>query len=143
LIDARDRARVLAAWPALAGLEQPRIERFMLATWIARFREGQDVMRIGDKVGAVPLVLSGRIRVSKARESGRIITIYHFGPGECCVLAANAVMGDRTFPASAQIEEAAEVILMPGALFNDWLATISTWRSTRRARWFGKGAEQP
>jgi CRP/FNR family transcriptional regulator len=80
-------------------------------------------------VGAIPLVLSGRVRVSKTGDSGRVITIYHFGAGECCVLAANAVMGDRTFPASARVEEAAEVVLIPGALFNDWLATVPPWRS--------------
>ena len=83
MIDARDRARVLAACPVLADLEEPQIEQFMLATWIGRFREGQDVMGVGDKVGAIPLVLSGRVRVSKTGDSGRVITIYHFGAGEC------------------------------------------------------------
>jgi CRP/FNR family transcriptional regulator len=100
---------------------------------LARFEAGRDLMAAGDRVEAVPVIISGTIRVFWIGESGREITLYRFGPGECCVLSADSILGNRLFPARAQVAETVEVAFIPAPVFNALLARSAEWR----ARVFG------
>ncbi len=105
---------------------------------LARFGAGQDLMAVGDRVEAIPVIVSGSIRVFWTGESGREITLYRFGPGECCVLSADSILGNRLFPARAQVAEAVEAAFIPAHMFNDMVARSPEWR----ARVFGAMSER-
>jgi CRP/FNR family transcriptional regulator len=93
-----------------------------------RIPAGRDVMAEGDRAQAVPILMSGEIRVFRVGESGREITLYRFGQGECCVLTADSILCHRLFPARARVEEEVEVAFVPAAVFEDWLARSPVWR---------------
>lgn len=128
MIDAEARARLGSALTILERLEPEIAEEFIEHSMLMRFASGRDIMDAGDRVDAIPLVISGSIRVYQIAESGREITLYRFGPGECCVLSADSILGDRLFPARAQVLEDAEVVMIPAQRFNDWLARSAAWR---------------
>lgn len=115
--------------PVLRNAEQALIEEFRAQAILARIPAGRDVFVTGDEVGAIPLLLSGSVRVYQIGESGREVTLYRFRPGESCVLTANAILSDRSFPAIATVEEDAEAIMIPSDIFRDWVARYETWRS--------------
>jgi CRP/FNR family transcriptional regulator len=112
--------RVKAALPLHTLLGSDLSDQFLRQATLARLPTGRDVMAERDRVQAIPLVLSGSIRVYKIGESGREITLYRFTRGEWCVLTADSIAGHRLFPARAQVEEEAELhsspprYLMPG-----------------------------
>ena len=85
-------------------------------------------MAVGDRAEAIPMLLSGEVRVYIIGESGRGITLYRFSRGECCVLTADALIGRRVFPANAQVEADAEMVLIPAAVFDDSIARHGSWR---------------
>lgn len=85
-------------------------------------------MSVGDRADAIPLLISGQVRVSMLGESGREITLYRFNRGECCVLTADAILGHRPFPANAHVEDTSEMALIPAATFQEWLARYPVWR---------------
>jgi CRP/FNR family transcriptional regulator len=124
-----DVERVAAALQSSGRLPGDLVPELMQHATLARFEAGRDLMAAGDRVEAVPIILSGTIRVFWIGESGREITLYRFGPGECCVLSADAILGNRLFPARAQVDEAVEVAFIPAPVFNDWLARSSAWRA--------------
>ena len=128
MIEKSDGVRVKAALPLGRLLGEDHADQFLRQASLARIPAGRDVMAEGDRVEAIPLVLSGSIRVLKIGESGREITLYRFSRGECCVLTADSILGDHLFPASAQIEEEAEVAFVPKAAFDAWLASSAPWR---------------
>ena len=128
MIDAEARAHLGSALTILERLEPEIAEEFIEHSMLMRFASGRDIMDAGDRVDAIPLVISGSIRVYQIAESGREITLYRFGPGECCVLSADSILGDRLFPARAQVLEDAEVVMIPAQRFNDWLARSAAWR---------------
>jgi CRP/FNR family transcriptional regulator len=101
---------------------------FMLQTTLARIPAGRDVMAEGDRAEAIPLLASGEIRVFRIGESGREITLYRFGQGECCVLTADSILGKRLFPACAKVEEEVEAVFIPASVFESWLARSPAWR---------------
>jgi CRP/FNR family transcriptional regulator len=129
MIEPRDRPRVEAAAPWLRALEADLVDECLRLTTLVRLPAGRDVMAEGQRVEAVPLVLSGAIRVYRISETGREITLYRFRQGECCVLSADSILGRRFFPANAQVEEDVEALLIPAAAFDRWLDRSPTWRA--------------
>ena len=62
-----------------------------------RVPAGQDVFGAGDTVDAIPLLISGIVRVYQIGETGREVTLYRFRPGESCVLTANSILTKQFF----------------------------------------------
>jgi CRP/FNR family transcriptional regulator len=120
--------RVADALPFLTKVERSVLEDFATKATLATLPAGLDIMAEGERAQAVPILISGEIRVFRTGESGREITLYRFGRGQCCVLSADAILGHHAFPARARVEEASEVALVPAGVFEDWLARSPVWR---------------
>jgi CRP/FNR family transcriptional regulator len=129
VIKEEEAQRVASALRRVARLDADLALELMQRSALAQFPSGQDLMAVGDRVEAVPLIISGSVRVFQIGESGREITLYRFGAGECCVLSADSILGNRMFPAHARVEDDVELAMIPAPLFNDLLARSSTWRS--------------
>jgi CRP/FNR family transcriptional regulator len=128
MIGEKDRPRVTGALALLGRLEPDMASEFMQAASLARFPVGRDLLAEGERVDAVPVLVSGRVRVYRIGATGREITLYRFSQGECCVLSADSILGNRLFPANAQVEESAEVAFVPASIFDRWLARSAAWR---------------
>jgi CRP/FNR family transcriptional regulator len=129
MIESQHRESVSRALPLLDALSEPLREEFFQKATLARIPAGRDIMAEGDRVEAIPLVLSGTIRVYRIGESGREITLYRFSSGEGCVLTADSILGAKLFPACAQVEDEVEAVFIPAAVFDDWLARSPQWRA--------------
>ena len=74
------------------------------------------------------MLISGIVRVYKVGESGRQITLYRFGNGQSCILTANAILSQKTFPAVAIVEKDAEAVMIPADVFRNWVGKYDLWR---------------
>ncbi len=128
MIDDRDYARVVHALPMLRRADPQLVRELQQAATLVRLPAGRDVFAEGDRVQAIALLLSGRVRVYKIGASGREITLYRFGLGESCVLTASAILHRRTFPAIATVEQDAEAVLVPADTFRRWVHRFDLWR---------------
>jgi len=128
VIPEADLARVEEAIPFLRSLSGERRRAFQSNSHIARIPAGRDVFVEGQAVDAIPLLVSGTVRVYQIGETGREVTLYRFRPGESCVLTANAILTDHTFPAIASVESDAEAVLVPAPAFRAWVAADDDWR---------------
>ncbi len=122
----RQIAQVL---PFLRQEDTPIAREFRQAAYFARIPAGKDIFVEGDSVQSIALILSGNVRVYKIGEQGREITLYRFGLGESCILTANAIMNQQTFPAVALVESEAEAVMVPADTFRDWMRRYDEWRS--------------
>jgi CRP/FNR family transcriptional regulator len=123
-----DLARVERAIPFVATLGGERRQAFQRQARLATIPAGRDVFVEGQQVDAIPLLVSGTVRVYQIGETGREVTLYRFRPGESCVLTANSILASQTFPAIATVEEMAEAVLVPAATFRAWVASDDGWR---------------
>lgn len=128
MIDADQFARVTRALPFLARAEPEAVREFRDEAFIARAPAGKDVFVEGDRVGAIPLLVSGEVRVYQVGETGREITLYRFGGGESCVLTANAILSQQSFPAIATVEQDVEAVMVPAEAFREWVRRFDLWR---------------
>jgi CRP/FNR family transcriptional regulator len=120
--------RVSRAIPFLQNADENLVREFMRRSFFAKIPAGRDVFLEGDRADAIALLISGAVRVYKIGETGREITLYCFGLGESCILTANAILSQRSFPAIATVEEDAEAVMIPADVFRDWVSTYDLWR---------------
>ena len=120
--------RIAQALPILQQADTHLLREFQQAAFYARIPAGHDVFVEGDDVEAIALLISGVVRVYKIGETGREITLYRFGLGESCILTANAILSQKTFPAIATVEREAEAVMVPAETFRSWVRRYDLWR---------------
>jgi len=128
MIDTLQFERALSALPFLHHASDDFTREFKRTAFFARIPAGHDVFLEGDRVEAIALLISGVVRVYKIGDTGREITLYRFGNGSSCILTANAILSQKTFPAVATVEEDAEAIMIPANNFRDWVGRYELWR---------------
>jgi CRP/FNR family transcriptional regulator len=128
MIEPEQYKRIMHAIPLLQKAEAVLVRDFQLAAFFARIPAGKDVFLEGDRVDAIALLISGVVRVYKIGETGREITLYRFGNGQSCILTANAILSQKTFPAVATVEKDAEAIMIPADTFREWIHRYDLWR---------------
>lgn len=122
-------ARVARTLPVLRRASPSLLEAFKRAAFLTRVPAGRNVFTEGERIGAIPLLVSGTVRVYQVGETGREVTLYRFRPGESCVLTANAILTRQAFPAIATVEDAAEAVMIPAETFRDWVGREDLWRA--------------
>ena len=129
MISDADLERIAALAADAAASAAPELLRaFQQHAFMARISAGHDVFVEGQEVGAIPLLISGTVRVYQIGETGREVTLYRFWPSESCVLTASSIMTRRSFPAIATVEEDAEAVMIPAQTFRDWVGRDELWR---------------
>jgi CRP/FNR family transcriptional regulator len=78
----------------------------------------------GDNCANIALVTGGVIRVAKIGANGREINLYRVTPGESCVLLLTSALSGTGYPATAIVEEDAEVVMVPTGKFKEWMNTF-------------------
>lgn len=120
--------RVSRTIPILQNADAALVREFKGMSFFAKIPAGRDVFLEGNRADAIALLISGVVRVYKIGETGREITLYRFGLGESCILTANAIISQRSFPAIATVEEDAEAVMIPADVFRDWIKRYDLWR---------------
>lgn len=128
MIDQNQVKRVSLALPILQQANAQLIREFQQAAFLTKIPKGRDVFLEGNQVDAIALLISGVVRVYKIGETGREITLYRFGNGQSCILTANAILSQKTFPAIATVEKEAEAVMIPADTFRDWVVRYDAWR---------------
>ena len=128
MIDAKQFDRIAGVLLFLQNADRGFKNEFQRSAFLAQIPAGRDVFLEGDRIEAIALLISGVVRVYKIGETGREITLYRFGNGSSCILTANAILSQNTFPAIATVEEDAEAVMIPAGVFREWVKRFDFWR---------------
>lgn len=128
MLDQKQFERVKLAMPFLQRADEALAAELKREAQFATIPAGRDVFVDGDRVDEIALLLSGVVRVYKIGETGREITLYRFGLGQSCILTANAILSQKSFPAIATVEEDAEAVMIPAEVFRAWVNKYDLWR---------------
>ena len=124
--EAGRRQRLQQAYPTLQ--DEQLIGEILHAGVPMQLRAGDTICDLGQHCTHLALILRGRARVYELAGSGREITLYRVGTGECCILTASCIMSSQSFPAIASCEEDLEVMLIPAAQVDDFMVRFPVWR---------------
>jgi CRP/FNR family transcriptional regulator len=120
--------RLLQVFPFFESLP-PRSRDAILSKAIHKTLDHKQILVSGGTACAfLPFVMDGTLRIFKASEAGREITLYRIEKGESCILSATCILNGGKFPAIAEAEGETEVLLLPSRLLVRLVAENAQWR---------------
>lgn len=112
-----DVAQLIAQCPTLTSLPAAELETVARQAIAMTAPAGALLFDTGHACQALPLVLSGSIRVFKRAESGREISLYRVRQGELCIVTISCLLGSDAYPATGVAETEVTAIALPRPLF--------------------------
>lgn len=88
---------------------------------------GEQLLKEGDYIKVVPLILSGSVKVIRTDENGREILLYHINSGESCALSISAVLNADKSKALAITEDSTLALLVPADKVKEWMYLYKSW----------------
>ena len=120
--------QLMRAMPSLSGLPVGLQEEVAHNLRLIQLPAGTPVFSERDPCAGFPIVLSGRVRVSKALESGRELALYEVTPGESCVISTSCMIGAAPYGARGECATDAEIALIPRNTFDRLIAEHRPFR---------------
>lgn len=118
-----------ALFPVLAELAEQDRERLFSAGQLVHLPEGQMLMQQNQTCRYIPLVISGLLRVYKLSAAGREMTLFRTGPGDTCLVSIACQLRGEDFPALAQVEQEADLFLLPLDTYYAVLDVHPAWKN--------------
>lgn len=97
------------------------LKRQILQTGIRKeFGRDASIMRPGDTIEYMPIVLSGAIRVMIQNAEGQERYLYHIHPGESCAMSLTCCQAMRRSEIHAVTEEETSILFIPVQFVEQW-----------------------
>lgn len=109
--------------------EPELLHQLELKSKLVSIEAGQKLLNMGDTVKHIPLVLKGRLRISRMEEDGRELLLYCVNPIESCAMTFTCCMQQYPSEIQAEAEEDTELLAIPIAVMDEWLVKYPTWKA--------------
>ncbi|UTW63194.1 Crp/Fnr family transcriptional regulator [bacterium SCSIO 12741] len=93
---------------------------------VLSFEKGETIVREGQYVKVLPIVLTGQIRVFQSRED-REILLYYVRPGETCMMSLSACFFNHESPSQAVASSKVEILAIPTNFITEWQRKYPSW----------------
>lgn len=121
--------RVKAAMPSLAQLPPDLEAELARALTVARLPAGTLVFHPTDACPGFPILLDGRVQVTRTLDNGRELLLYDVESGESCIMSTACMLGNNPYGAHGQCITDVELALLPRVLFDRLLAEHAPFRN--------------
>jgi CRP/FNR family transcriptional regulator len=91
-------------------------------------KSGDVMLNIGQTIRAVPLLVSGVIKVSRITDEGQELLLYYVKEGESCAMTFNCCMLAQTSVIKGAAEEDSVLVCIPVNLMEDWMVKFPSWK---------------
>lgn len=95
---------------------------------ILTFEKGDVIVREGQYVKILPIVLSGAIRVFQTKED-REILLYYVEPGQTCMMSLSACFFNHESPSQAIAMSTTEILAIPTRFITQWQKQYTSWNN--------------
>ena len=84
------------------------------------FKKGETLIKPGDEIIYIPIVLKGSIRVIRQDLDGSEVFLYHLYPGQTCAMSLTCCQSGKKSMIRAVAEDDTEILQIPVKLTEDW-----------------------
>jgi CRP/FNR family transcriptional regulator, anaerobic regulatory protein len=92
-------------------------------------KAGEYILDVGQSVKAMPIILSGLVKVSRIEEDGRELFLYYVGADESCAMTFTCCMQGHPSEIRAEAEEEVEMLMVPIEAMDVWLTKYPSWKA--------------
>lgn len=110
-------------------VSEPALRQELLETAkLEVFEPGDVIVREGQYVKVLPIVISGSIRVFHHKED-REILLYYVEPSQTCIMSLSACFFNTQSESEAVAVSTTEVLTVPSQYISQWQAQYPSWNS--------------
>ncbi|KQC32827.1 Crp/Fnr family transcriptional regulator [Nonlabens sp. YIK11] len=99
---------------------------------VSHFREeeeGTDLIKVGEFIKFMPLLLSGSIKIMRADAQGDELLLYYLEKGDTCAMTLTCCMGNTKSEIHAVTETPAKLLMIPIGKMEEWSSKYKSWRN--------------
>lgn len=90
---------------------------------------GDELMRPGSYIKAIPLLVEGRIRISRQDGEGGEVLLYFLSGSQTCAMSLSCCMADQKSSVLAIVEEQTQLLMIPVAYLDQWMTQFPSWKA--------------
>lgn len=90
--------------------------------------EGSKLMDIGDYIKAMPLLISGAVKILREDNDGDELLLYFLEKGDTCAMTLTCCLGHSKSEIRAIAEMDTKLIMVPIQKMEDWSSKYKSWR---------------
>ncbi len=91
--------------------------------------EGFKIMEIGEYIKAMPLLVSGAIKILREDNDGDELLLYFLEKGDTCAMTLACCIGQTKSEIRAIAETDTKIIMVPIQKMEEWSAKYRSWRN--------------
>ncbi|SRR5260221_6987742 len=111
----------------LRSFSEPELQQEMLAHGkVVSANKGDILIREGQYLDFLPIVIKGSIRVYQQKED-REILLYYVGPEQTCMMSLSSAYFNTTSAANGMAMEPTEILVLPTRFISDWQLKYLSW----------------
>lgn len=99
---------------------------------VGTYREieaGTEIIRTGEYIKSIPLLLSGAIKVIREYDDGEELLLYYVEEGNTCSMSMSCCVEQRKSQIKAVAELDILIIMIPIKKMEEWLGRYQSWRT--------------
>jgi CRP/FNR family transcriptional regulator len=109
--------------------ELPLIEEINNVATFMEVPAGMDLMKPGQYIKSMPLLLSGSIKIMRPDNEGNELLLYHLERGNTCAMTMTCCVGNTKSEIHAVTETPVKLLMIPVAKMEEWSSKYKTWRN--------------
>jgi CRP/FNR family transcriptional regulator, anaerobic regulatory protein len=116
--------KVASLYPSF---EQGLLDEIQQAGSTKHFAPGDELMRPGQYIRSMMLILDGLIKVYREDGEGNEFFMYYLKPGEACALSMVCASKQEASQVMAKAVKDTDVLMVPIQQMNDWMSKYKSW----------------
>jgi CRP/FNR family transcriptional regulator len=89
---------------------------------------GQELIKAGQAIKVVPMMLSGTLKVSRINDEGQELLLYYVKKGQGCAMTFSCGMMSKLSQVEGTAEEDLSMLCVPVAVMEEWMGKYPTWK---------------
>ncbi len=110
------------------GFESGLIDEIMQSGKAKVLTAEESLISPGMAANAMPMVVSGTLRIMREDEEGNEVFLYYLEGGDACAMSISCCLSNQTSQFKAIAESNTELWMVPMALVDGWMAKYASFR---------------
>ena len=110
-------------------MEEELIREICQFGQLNKYRPDTTIIDIGEKINAMPLIVSGAIKVMTEDEEGNELLLYYLELGDTCAMTSIAVPRRQKSNVRAVTDDYTEILFIPMEKIDEWMVRFKSWRN--------------
>lgn len=108
--------------------ENELIEEILRVGFLDKYKQGEILIDIGEKMTHIPLILNGAVKIIRQEKEGDELVLYFLEKGDTCAISFINCINRKESIFRAVVDTNTEAVFLPVEHIDEWLAKYKSWR---------------